>query len=167
MPHETPSPTLTQELRVAAYAVCIRDAKILLTRWVRTNGKQWTLPGGGILHGEDPYDAAIREVAEETGYAVAVQRLLGLDTIHRRVPRDTGTELDFHGLRIIYSANVVSGALRHEVGGTTDRAAWIHLDHVGGLDRVGLVDIGMELDRTHPLLGRLENGRLDDPTKRA
>ena len=31
---------------------------------------QWDLPGGGLDHGENPRDAIVREVAEETGYTV-------------------------------------------------------------------------------------------------
>lgn len=27
----------------------------------------WTLPGGKVEHAEDPFDAMVREVAEETG----------------------------------------------------------------------------------------------------
>src|SRR4051794_34296560 len=37
-------------LRVAAYAVCIEDDRVLLARHVSGN---WTLPGGGVEHGED------------------------------------------------------------------------------------------------------------------
>jgi len=35
--------------------------------------------GGKVEHAEDPFDAVIREVAEETGFE-AVERLLGVDS---------------------------------------------------------------------------------------
>ena len=36
----------------------------------------WEIPGGVIDHGEDPVDAGVRELLEETGYAGANARLL-------------------------------------------------------------------------------------------
>ncbi|MBF8189591.1 NUDIX hydrolase [Nonomuraea sp. K274] len=144
-----------KELRVSAYAVCVDDGKVLLARWVSAGGERlWTLPGGGLDHAEDPLDAAVREVEEETGYTVAVDTLLGMSTIRRRHPRGPGREADFHGLGIVYDAHVVGGTLRHEVGGSTDQAAWVDLGQVAALDRIALVDIGLELHRVRPPNGR-------------
>ncbi|MDP9364248.1 MAG: NUDIX domain-containing protein [Chloroflexota bacterium] len=38
----------------------------------------WNLPGGGLEPGETPWDGVVREVREETGLEVAVQRLAGV-----------------------------------------------------------------------------------------
>lgn len=142
------------KLRVAAYAVCVEDGRILLARWVGQNMKRWTLPGGGIDHGEDPYEAVIREVDEETGYAIEVERLLGVHTVRRLHPGDDGGEVDFHGLRILYAAKIVGGELRDEVDGSTDRAAWVELDRLGDLHHSDQIDIALELMRTSPPDGR-------------
>ncbi|WP_030687872.1 NUDIX hydrolase [Streptomyces sp. NRRL B-1347] len=145
-----------KELRVAAYAVCVQDGSVLLARWVAGDGsKRWTLPGGGMDHGEDPYDTVIREVDEETGYAVEPVALLGVDSLRRRYPRRLGAVADFHGLRIVYEGRVVGGSLRHETSGSTDLAAWHALDSVPGLDRVSLVDVGLGLWRDRPTSGHL------------
>jgi len=37
----------------------------------------WGLPKGGVEHGETPWQAALREVAEETGISGVVERELG------------------------------------------------------------------------------------------
>ncbi|MER6994969.1 NUDIX hydrolase [Streptomyces sp. NPDC000410] len=148
---------MSQDLRVAAYAVCVRDGRILLARWVGRDGtRKWTLPGGGMDHGEDPVDTAVREVAEETGYTAEVTTLLGIDSMRTRRPRRLGGESDFHSLRIVYEGRVTGGELRPETNGSTDLAAWHPLDAVADLDRVALVDIGLELWRERPALGRVD-----------
>jgi ADP-ribose pyrophosphatase YjhB (NUDIX family) len=146
---------MNKELRVAAYAVCVRDERVLLARWVAKDGtKRWTLPGGGMDHAEDPIDTVVRELDEETGYTVEPVRLLGIDSITRRYPRKLGMFADFHGLRIIYEGRITGGELRNEVDGSTDLAAWHPLAAVDDLERVELVDVGIELWRERPLLGR-------------
>ncbi|MEU6368370.1 NUDIX hydrolase [Streptomyces sp. NPDC046931] len=144
-----------KKLRVAAYAVCVRDGKLLLARGRDRDGTpEWTLPGGGTEHGEDPYDTALREVEEETGYRIELTGLLGVDSVRRRFPDRFGRTVDHHGLRLVYEGRVTGGALRNEVGGSTDLAAWQDLAAVPGLKRVGLVDIGLALWRERPATGR-------------
>ncbi|MGW7466403.1 NUDIX hydrolase [Streptomyces xantholiticus] len=146
---------MNKELRVAAYAVCIRDGQILLVRWVAREGtKKWTLPGGGMDHGEDPLDTVVREVEEETGHTSEMTALLGLDSVRRRYPRRLGAFADFQGLRIVYEGRITGGELRSETNGSTDLAAWHPLAAVPALDRVELVDVGLELWRSRPTLGR-------------
>ncbi|WP_424185993.1 NUDIX hydrolase [Actinokineospora sp. G85] len=141
--------------RLAAYAVCVENEEVLLARWVGPSGKRWTLPGGGIDHGEDPLDAVVREVMEETGYSVQVDALLGIDSIRRALPGAL-SDTDWHGLRVVYATTVTGGELRFEEGGSTDMAAWVPLAEVAALDRTELVDVGLELARTRPPTGRNE-----------
>ncbi|GAB2743722.1 hypothetical protein GCM10027072_44710 [Streptomyces bullii] len=141
---------------MAAYAVCVRDGQILLARWVARDGtRRWTLPGGGMEHGEDPYDTVVREGEEETGYAVDPVALLGVDSVKRLYPRRFGAPADLHGLRLFYEARITGGELRYETDGSTDMAAWHDLAAVPDLDRAGLVDVGLRLWRERPAVGRV------------
>lgn len=147
---------MREDLRVAAYAVCVRDGQMLLARLGSRDGvRKWTLPGGGMDHGEDPYDTVVREAAEETGYEVEPTALLGIDSLRYDYSRRLGTRADFQSLRIVYEARVTGGELRHETNGSTDMAAWHPLDEVPNLERVGLVDVGLTLWREHPPNGHL------------
>ncbi|SER97728.1 ADP-ribose pyrophosphatase YjhB, NUDIX family [Lentzea xinjiangensis] len=137
--------------RVAAYGVCINgDDEILLARWLGPKGKRWILPGGGLDHGEHPHDAVIREFEEETGFAVEVLRLLGIDSELREEP-----DRDYHALRILYEVRIVGGELRYEVDGTTDLAQWFPVADIERLERVPSVDTAMGLYRTTPPAGIL------------
>lgn len=145
------------ELRVAAYAVCIDDGRLLLARYVGHGPPHWTLPGGGVEHGEDPYDAVIREVAEETGYAVEVERLLGVQSARRMYPRPRLRSADHQTIRVFYAARIVGGALRNEVGGSTDLAEWVPLERLDEVaaQRSDLIDAGLVLNRDRPATGHL------------
>jgi 8-oxo-dGTP pyrophosphatase MutT (NUDIX family) len=64
----------TGRVRNAARALLVTpDREILLMRYAadRMRHSVWITPGGGIEAGETPRDAALREVAEETGLACA------------------------------------------------------------------------------------------------
>jgi ADP-ribose pyrophosphatase YjhB (NUDIX family) len=141
---------------VAAYAVCVRDGQILLARSPVADGTpEWVMPGGGMEHGEDPYDTVRREVEEETGYRIEVTGLLGVDSSHRVFREGIGRAVDHHSVRFVYEGRIIGGDLRNEVNGSTDLAAWQDLDAVPGLIRVGMVDIALRLWRERPVTGRL------------
>ena len=135
------------DLRVAAYAVIVDARGMLLAHWHDGPRAAWTLPGGGLDAGEDPADAVVREVREETGFDVVVDELLGIHSrvIPARQRIAPGAAGPLHSLRIVYRASVVDGELRDEVGGSTDRAAWFALDAVEDLHRVQLVDLAREM----------------------
>ncbi|HEY66520.1 MAG TPA: NUDIX domain-containing protein [Caldilineae bacterium] len=69
--------TLTQQRKryTVVQAVVMRDGQVLLVK--RTDPRVWELPGGGIEEGETPSEAIIREVVEETGLQVRIERELG------------------------------------------------------------------------------------------
>lgn len=147
---------MREKLRVAAYAVCVRDGQVLLARSPAPDGTpEWVLPGGGMEHGEDPYDTVRREVTEETGYRIEVTGLLGVDSLRLRHPRRFGRCVDHHGVRLVYEARVIGGELRNEVNGSTDLAAWQDLTAVSALTRVALVDTALGLWHERPPAGRL------------
>jgi 8-oxo-dGTP diphosphatase len=146
-----------QRLRLAAYAVCVRNDLILLARYVspdRTE-RHWTLPGGKVEHGEDPFDAVVREVAEETGYAVEVERLLGVDSRAHHVPWGGTAGTDLHRVAIVYGVRATAGELRSETSGTTDLAAWVPLADVPEMERTVMIDVALAMHRGRPAGGHI------------
>ena len=132
--------------RVAAYAVILRGDDILLSRLAArvTSEELWTLPGGGLDHGEDPRLAVVREVFEETGLAATVSEQARVYSMHQPYARRDGRRVDAHALRIVYDGWVPIDAPEPrvvEVDGSTVEAAWQPVAAVldGSLPTVALV----------------------------
>ena len=131
-----PGGTPPRRQRVAAYALLRRgrgpDEEVLLTRMsprTRIPGR-WTLPGGGIDHGEDPREALRREVLEETGLHVDPGEAIDVHSSHFTGPRADGMVEDYHGIHLIFAAHVLPESedvepYVVEEDGSTDLAAWV------------------------------------------
>jgi len=125
--------------RVAAYGLVVRDAPegeiVLLTR-ISARGHlpgAWTLPGGGVDHGESPREALEREMVEECGVECTVGALLDVHDAHFSGTAPTGRHEDFHAVHLVFETGIAADARPHvvEVDGTTDRVAWVPVADVG------------------------------------
>lgn len=63
-------------MRIRAGVVLIEDDKVSLIERFRNGSHYYVFPGGGVDEGETPWEAAIREMDEETGLRVTVKRKL-------------------------------------------------------------------------------------------
>ncbi len=144
--------------RVAAYAVVRRASgardrpSILLTRLSAraAHPGRWTLPGGGVEHGEHPAVALAREVEEECGLPCEVIGLLGVHDTHFLGHAPSGRIEDYHGVHLLFGATVGEGApCVQEVDGTTDAAAWVPIaDIESGV--VEVLDVVRHALRSNP-----------------
>lgn len=113
-------------------AVVVDDGRLLLVRRGRGPGAgAWSVPGGRVEAGEPVVDAVVREVAEETGLAVACGDLLGW--VERIGEGHHFVILDF-ACRLAAPGEPVAGDDAAE-------AAWVPLAEVPDLPLVdGLLD---------------------------
>jgi 8-oxo-dGTP diphosphatase len=143
----------TRTQRLGAYAVVVHDDRILLTR-ISPIGYPvgaWTLPGGGVDHGESPHDAVVRELYEETGLRAISSRLVDVHDVHVVAQGRHDRWEDYHGVHLLYAVTVDPTTEPHvvELDGTTDLVAWVPVGDVGSVVRpvlpmvehaVGLLD---------------------------
>jgi len=90
--------TIYQKPESVAGIVFSHDRRAVLLI-LRRDVPVWVLPGGGIDPGELPENASIREILEETGLSVKVERLVGLYLPVNRLAKRT----------VLYECSVISG----------------------------------------------------------
>lgn len=143
------------DTRVGCYAWVERDDRVLLAHWggyTREDGRRirpcWTLPGGGLEAHESCEQAAVREVAEESGYAVRLTGLLGTGTtVVPTADRALPSERPLLLVQLVYSAEVTGGELRGETDGSTDDVRWVPVQDLASLPCAGLVDLAFGLQQ--------------------
>ena len=116
--HDTAQPfdaTDTQEVRTLAgpetpklmvdVVIPSEAGVVLIRRGSDPFEGQWALPGGFVDVGETVREAAVREVAEETGLAIEVSRLVGVYSEPDRDPRG-------HNVSVAFLARVLGGQMQ-------------------------------------------------------
>lgn len=104
------------------------DEVLLIKRGKPPRAGQWSLPGGLQHLGETIAEAAIREVAEETGVRVRVGAVIGA---YDSIVRDAGG-VRYHYTLVDVDADWVAG----EAAAASDAAAagWFRMAQLDGLD---------------------------------
>lgn len=82
-----------------------KENKILLVRHKKGNQRYWVLPGGRLEYGETFEECAIRELKEETGLDVEVERFLFLSEA-------LAPDRSRHIVNIFIKAKVVGGTMK-------------------------------------------------------
>lgn len=135
--------------RASAYAFAIHDGRVLLTQLAErcNNAGHWTLPGGGIDHGEQPVETVRREAVEETSLPAE-----NLEIFLSRTYSETSDRGKYLAVQIVYKADMQGAPRVVEQGGSTAAAAWHALEDVADLPTVSLVDAALEEARSRGLV---------------
>jgi len=140
--------TPVRRQRLAAYAMVTADGCILLTQLSHRTGWPggWTLPGGGVDHGEHPRDAVVRETFEETGQHISDVVLVDVESDHFQGVSPRGVLEDFHAVRLLFSGTIAEPTepVVHDLGGTTSQARWVDLAEADSLHLVPLARMAVE-----------------------
>jgi ADP-ribose pyrophosphatase YjhB (NUDIX family) len=105
---------------------------------------RWTLPGGGVLWGEDPDLAVLREIEEETGLSDLT--IVSIASIYSHTYTNTEIQLPpLHHVGIIYKVESNSYQLRFEQDGATDICQWLTESEARNLPQTPLGNYGISL----------------------
>ncbi|HUR04035.1 MAG TPA: NUDIX hydrolase [Nonomuraea sp.] len=117
-----------------AFAVVRDDAGRMLLTCVDREGRGWDMPGGHLEAGESPVDAAVRELAEETGLVLAADELSVFAWLRIELTGPVPEGYRYGPLTnlVMFQARLDSPgpAVRPPAGSESTRAAWLPAQEV-------------------------------------
>lgn len=89
-------------MRDRGAAIIIQEGKLALIKRIRDKDVYYVFPGGGIEEGESLEEATVREVYEELGIHIQIERL--------------GKKVNYNGTQYFYEAIIVGGVFGNGKG---------------------------------------------------
>ena len=128
----------------AVGAIIEKDGKILLVKegQGREKGK-WNHPAGWLDVGENPVEAAAREVKEESGYDFTPENILGVYSLVKKYFLDISGEIH-HPIKIIFTGKVSEEQGKyweHEIA----EVKWFAPEEVQNMDSATLRDLDIKI----------------------
>ena len=85
-----------------------KDKALIIKRGEEPNKFLWSIPGGLVEIGEELEEAAIREVKEEMGIDVKIEKMIGIFNCINR----NKNEIEYHYVIIDYIAREFTGSIK-------------------------------------------------------
>lgn len=126
--HDPAAPTANSLVVGSSAVVVDSEGRILLQR--RSDSGNWALPGGAMDIGETFAESVVREVKEETGFDVRIERIVGIysDPSHVFAYDDGEVRQEFN---ICLACTIVGGKL--SVSSESTDVRFVALEQVTGL----------------------------------
>lgn len=104
--------------RTRVAVVVVEGDRLLLVRHQKGDRTYWLLPGGGLDYGEEIAECAKREIQEETGLDIAVDKFLYLS-------EGIAPNKSRHILHLTVLGHLVGGTLQKADEGILAEVAWV------------------------------------------
>ena len=113
---------------VGVGVVVLRGEEVLLIKRAKPPvSDRWSIPGGAQEIGETVREAALREVAEETGLEIEI---VGLVDVVDGITRDADGRARYHYTLVDFAARWLAGEAR--AGSDAAAVSWVRLDALAG-----------------------------------
>ena len=110
----------------AVAAVIVENGKLLLVeRAVEPSKGKWSVPGGSVEWGEPLAEALKREVREETGLEIEVEKVAGVFDL---IIRNEAGKPQYHYVIVDFFACVIGGEL--VPGDDAAKARWVPVEEL-------------------------------------
>ena len=119
---------------VGVGAVAVHDGAVLLVRRGRGPAAgEWSVPGGHVEMGETLHEAIVREVLEETGLEVVVDRFLGfVERMGDDVVGGQEHEIEpYHFVILDFAVTLLDPSQTPVAGDDAAEVAWVPTGDVG------------------------------------